>query len=512
MFLDDLFDVGRIDVEPACDDHVLLAVHDVKVPVLVHFGNVAGIEPAVLEDVAGLGGHIPVALHHHRAFEAQLADFPDTQFLIRIVQADDLALDVGERQADAAHAVLAIDRVAVTGRGRFGKPIAFAQPAAGQLFKLVLRLWHEWRAPADARANRADVEAAEVGIVVDRVIHRRHAGENARLIGVDRREDVFQIARIGDQHQRGRCREAKVHRGHHPVNVEQRDGAQDDLLALPDVGHERLDRQRVGDEIAVQRHRAFGDAGRAARVLENRNVVGADIHFGPVCGSVLIEQVGHPHIAPGQLGLVLGGGVLVERKERLEESAHVIADVRDDDALDLRLWLHFLDPRVEIARRDHQFRAAVVELVFHLTGRVERVGGDDNPAGFHDAIVGDDELGRVGHQDDDAVAFLDAQFGQRPGHPVGQVVKGPVIHLAAGESVERAFHRAGLENERGVVGIVAGGLFQESKQRDLRVGLQSVGNPLVVFFQPGLVLHVILLRKKKRLRDVAGEWSDYWVV
>ena len=48
-----LLDLGRVDVEPAGDDHVLEPVDDVQVAVVVQVADVAGVMPAV---PGGLGG------------------------------------------------------------------------------------------------------------------------------------------------------------------------------------------------------------------------------------------------------------------------------------------------------------------------------------------------------------------------------------------------------------------------------------------------------------------------
>ncbi len=47
VFVKDLLDVPGVDVVTARDDHVLFAVDDVKIALFVHFGDVAGVEPAV---------------------------------------------------------------------------------------------------------------------------------------------------------------------------------------------------------------------------------------------------------------------------------------------------------------------------------------------------------------------------------------------------------------------------------------------------------------------------------
>ena len=47
MLEDRVLDLGRVHVEPADDEHVLLAVGDLEVAALVHHADVAGVQPAV---------------------------------------------------------------------------------------------------------------------------------------------------------------------------------------------------------------------------------------------------------------------------------------------------------------------------------------------------------------------------------------------------------------------------------------------------------------------------------
>ena len=56
--------LGGIDVLAAGDHHVLLAVDDPEIAVLVEPADVAGAEPAVEEGLAGGGLIRPVLIHH----------------------------------------------------------------------------------------------------------------------------------------------------------------------------------------------------------------------------------------------------------------------------------------------------------------------------------------------------------------------------------------------------------------------------------------------------------------
>ena len=56
--------------------------------------------------------------------------------------------------------------------------------------------------------------------------------------------------------------------------MEQRQHGVDDLLAVGEAGHPRAALRRVRAQVAVGEHRALGHAGRAAGVLQQREVVG----------------------------------------------------------------------------------------------------------------------------------------------------------------------------------------------------------------------------------------------
>ena len=56
-----LLDLGRVHVEPGHQDHVLHAVDDVEVAVLVHHRDVAGVQPAVADHLGRRLGPVPVA-------------------------------------------------------------------------------------------------------------------------------------------------------------------------------------------------------------------------------------------------------------------------------------------------------------------------------------------------------------------------------------------------------------------------------------------------------------------
>jgi hypothetical protein len=106
MLVEHLLDLARVDVEAAAQDHLLLAVDDEEVAVLVDPRHVARVEPAVLDRLGGRIVLAPVALHHVRALDGDLADLALVDLLAVLV--DDLHLHALDRRADRADLALAV--------------------------------------------------------------------------------------------------------------------------------------------------------------------------------------------------------------------------------------------------------------------------------------------------------------------------------------------------------------------------------------------------------------------
>src|SRR2546423_12032141 len=65
-------DLRRSDAEALVLDELLLAIDDEDVALVVAAADVAGVEPAVADDVGGVLRLVPVAPHHLRAAHADL--------------------------------------------------------------------------------------------------------------------------------------------------------------------------------------------------------------------------------------------------------------------------------------------------------------------------------------------------------------------------------------------------------------------------------------------------------
>src|SRR5690348_9067534 len=95
---DDLFELARVDVISAPQDHVLFTVDYRKIAVLVHDTYVAGVKPTVGERLLGRLGSFVITLHYVVAADDDLAAGSARHFAIVVVKAFDL--DPHQRLAD----------------------------------------------------------------------------------------------------------------------------------------------------------------------------------------------------------------------------------------------------------------------------------------------------------------------------------------------------------------------------------------------------------------------------
>src|SRR6185369_3569392 len=95
--VEEFFYFARVDVLSATDDHVLDAPGDLAVAVLVHDGEVAGVQPVVrVYGPGGFVGHLVVPFHDVVAAGAEFPLFAGRKGFIGL-DVDDLDFDVGER-------------------------------------------------------------------------------------------------------------------------------------------------------------------------------------------------------------------------------------------------------------------------------------------------------------------------------------------------------------------------------------------------------------------------------
>src|SRR5882757_8869300 len=151
MLVQRLFDLSRVDVVPATNYQVLLAVDDVVVPVGVDDGDIARGEPAILDRLVGGVGQIPITLHHIRALDLNLPRrSPRHRAPVLIDEAYLYTLDRGADRSRAAFGVRVIER---HGGRRFGEAVALQDYRVESLLEIAEYRDGQGRAAGDARAQ-----------------------------------------------------------------------------------------------------------------------------------------------------------------------------------------------------------------------------------------------------------------------------------------------------------------------------------------------------------------------
>ena len=221
MHLHHALDFVRIDVEARHQDHVLLAVGDSHETPGVHVADVAGEQPSVADHLVGFFLALPVALHHLRTADADLAGgFFDLALAVPQRQFDKVIVanaDLGRREGQADGAVPGRAKgVGGGARRRLGQSVGFGQVLAGHLLPLVrYRLLHRGAA-ADHHLERGKIELRETGRVEQAVEQRIDPGQHRPLPLFQLLDEAGQVARIGDQY----VERSPLHEGQHRIEAE----------------------------------------------------------------------------------------------------------------------------------------------------------------------------------------------------------------------------------------------------------------------------------------------------
>jgi hypothetical protein len=248
-----------------------------------------------------------------------------------------------------------------------------------------------------------------------------------------------------------------------------RDVGAADLQRLPDRVH-------VGDEVLVREQHALGEAGRAARVLDERGVVGRRAQIRERHGALAGEVLDVDHVLEG----------LDAQRDLAEEAVD--------------------EPVGEAHARAGVTRHVAQPVDGHLDAQPGgRVGGHGNRAQHLDGEERGDELERGRQHDQHAVALLDADDAERARHACGRVVDGAVAVVLL--AVFLAALGGGVDQRDADLLLELGGGGEGVQQRRM-VGLEllgAVGDAGLPGGRPeARMLEVRKRRAKDALRDTAS--------
>ena len=274
-----VFDLVGVNVEAGDENHVLLAIDDLHKAALVHHADVTGLQGAV-------GGHrrsgflrpVPVAFHHLRAGDADFADAADGQDVAIIVaDGDDCG---GNRQADGAGEFGDVDRIGGRHGGSFGEAVAFENwHTRGLVPALGHRALHG-HATGRGKPERGEIYLAEIGMVEQGVVKRVETTDGGEFMGLQFLDETRYVARIGNEQVAAAVLQHEQTAAGQRVDVIQRQRRHHQVRCIFVVGGREPCRYllQIGQDVPLQQHGALGDAGGAARVLQEGNVVRPQLH------------------------------------------------------------------------------------------------------------------------------------------------------------------------------------------------------------------------------------------
>ncbi len=312
-----LLDLGRVDVLPAGDDHVLGAAHHGVAAVGVLARQVAAVEEAFGVERGDVG---PIQPHHVRAAHADLAHAAPRHGLA--VGAGEANLDARRGPAAGAHVLHGLGRAQGDGeRPGFRAAINVAHRDAARMAGA------QQIGRQQAGAGPDGAQAAQVGPCPARVLLQRlqRGGHLQRERGERLGQGVEHGARVETavQQHRGAARERRQRLDAQPAHVEQRQHREHRVL-LGDLLHLRGD-GHVGQQVGLGVHRALGLARGARRVDQQHRVVGAARMVREAfrrLGGQLVADVQRVHgqgrdpVRGGQRARRFGEGLVVHQQHR----------------------------------------------------------------------------------------------------------------------------------------------------------------------------------------------------
>ena len=425
MHVEDRFHFRRVHVVAVDDDHVFLPLDDRREPLVVHARDVARVEPdaavgVLAQRVGGFVGFVPVAFHHLRSADAQLASFAHRKLARARFDVDDLHIGVRKRQTDRAHLASRELRRRMGHGRRFRQAVSLVERAAGAPLEFFHHFDRTLRAAAVEQAHALEPVLPDVGMGQERHEHGRHRREVGRAEIANRRQHLIGIVFRMDDLQ-GANPQTNHHADGERVDVEVRN---DDEIALVAVDRVRRVRPRlglddVGPDVPVRQHRSFRRSGRSAGVLQHGEVLGIDCDARDVGGLRRREQFRQRQRAFEGRRRGRRRGVLGER--------------RDDDLLDRCLRADGLHERRQRVERDDEARARIFRHRQQLARRVARGDVDDDRAEAQHRERREDVLRAVGQHDPDPIALDDADSRERRGERVGPALQVEVRQLRAEE-------------------------------------------------------------------------------
>ncbi len=408
VLVKDVLDLPGEDVEAAADNHVLGAVHNVEVSLLVELAHVSGPQPAVPERLRRLFGLLEIARHHVDRPADDVARFPPGH--LPAVLPDDPHIRRHHRPAAGLvdpHALLRIgDDVLLPGQAadhhgclRLAEELGEDRPQG--VHRLGKARRGDGRCAVDDVAQAAEIVLLQVRRIEEDVDHRGNDEGRCDLHLFHPLQEQLRVEMVldlaGPPLQQDRQDQAASRVGERRRKGEHLVPVQSEVQHLADEGPH--------PGVLVQHH-PLGEARRSAGVEDPHQVLAVQVDLRHLRRAVVDEPL----------------QVLVARSHRSPVPGH--ADVVPDR---LQGGDHLLHATGHLLMVDDRFALGLVHHVDVIPGIQKHRQGNADQAELSQGVFAKDVFGAVRHEKRHPVALLQPQVVQGVGQRIGLL-----LHLVVG--------------------------------------------------------------------------------
>ena len=283
-FLVALLTGGR-DLEALVLDQLLDPIGDVEVLRRVLEPHVPGLEVAVVrQGVAGSVLVVKIPLEHVWSLQPQLPYLAHLHFVALWI--DVLGRQVREHLADAADgAIPFVPRLGVRHGARLAEAVGLVDAEVQTAVDGVDELAGQRGGAGGDHAEGGEVEGFDERVAGEAHEDGRRDVDEGDVVVLDGAAEGLEVEDRHDE-ELDAAVQRLVHEPGEAVDVVEGQDAEDlvTVLARVPLPHAPVDHQDVGDDVAMREHDAFGEAGRAAAVDEEREIF-VGIHSPPAVSS-----------------------------------------------------------------------------------------------------------------------------------------------------------------------------------------------------------------------------------
>ncbi len=284
MLTQDIFNLPGKHLVPPHDEHILGAVSDEDISVLIHSDHIAGIEPRFLlilpQGVCRFFGLVVIPLHHLRTVNDQFSDFTHRHLYRSCFNINHFNPCTLQGQSDRTELLFPFAGIHCDDGARFGHAEDFHHfPFTHDRFQGRDGLFRKRRCTGNTNLTRREINFRKGRIIHQHLIEGRDMQHDAGTVFGNFLADMAGVSGIGNQALGVR------HRHCYQPQIETRLMKKWKSRTGNPSTHLKVEPlcclSDIGNKIAVGQDRPLGQARRTPCILDKTGVPGIDTHLRP---------------------------------------------------------------------------------------------------------------------------------------------------------------------------------------------------------------------------------------